>query len=61
MTTWDTSCACPGAQQERHRLAEAGIEISDFAETREDTDHLLRTLARLAGLARAATKSRKYT
>lgn len=57
MTTWDTSCTCPGAQQERRRLAQAGIEISEFAETREDTDNLPRTLARLA---RAAMKSRKY-
>jgi hypothetical protein len=60
MKTWDTSCTCPGAQQERHRLADAGIKIRDLAETREDAHRLsrARTEAYEAARARAAGKSR---
>jgi hypothetical protein len=60
MKTWDSSCTCPGAQQERHRLTEAGIEIRDFAEIREDArrQSLVRKEAYEAARARAAGKSR---
>ncbi len=60
MKTWDTSCTCPGAQQERHRLAEAGIEMRDFAEIREDAHRQSRARKEAYGAARAraAGKSR---
>jgi hypothetical protein len=35
--TWRESCTCPGAEQERHRLDEAGIEFPDFGKVREDS------------------------
>jgi hypothetical protein len=59
MKTWDTTCTCPGAQQERHRLTEAGIEIRDFAEIREDARRQSRARreAYEAARARAAGKS----
>ncbi|HTZ92568.1 MAG TPA: hypothetical protein VMB74_09250, partial [Streptosporangiaceae bacterium] len=58
--TWDSSCTCPGAQQERQRLAEAGIEIRDFADIREDARRLSRARreAYEAARARAAGKTR---
>jgi len=60
MKTWHTSCTCPGAQQERQRLAEAGFEIRDFADIREDARRLSRARkeAYEAARARAAGKSR---
>jgi hypothetical protein len=58
---WYTSCTCPGAEQERRALDEAGIEIRDFGELREETRR--RSLARKeafgAARAHAAGKSRE--
>jgi hypothetical protein len=61
MKTWHTSCTCPGAEQERQRLAAAGVEIRDFGEIREDAQRLARARreAYEATRARAAGKSRE--
>jgi hypothetical protein len=60
MKTWDTSCTCPGAEHERRRLAEAGVEIRAAAEIRKDAERLSRARkeAYEAARARAAGKSR---
>ena len=34
--TWYTSCTCPGAEQERQRLDEAGVKFPNFGELREE-------------------------
>jgi hypothetical protein len=59
--TWHTSCTCPGALQERQRLTEAGIDIRDFSEIREDAQRLsrLRREAYEATRARAVGKNRE--
>jgi hypothetical protein len=59
--TWDTSCTCLGAPSERQRRAEAGIEIRDFGEMREDALRLSRARkeAYEAARARAAGMSRE--
>jgi hypothetical protein len=59
--TWYTSCICPGAEQERQRLDEAGIEFPDFAELREKAKHRSRARqeAYEAARARAAGKRRE--
>jgi hypothetical protein len=33
---WRESCTCPGAEQERRRLDEAGVEFPDFGKMRAD-------------------------
>jgi hypothetical protein len=57
---WRQSCTCPGAQQERQRLDEAGVEFPDVAQMREDARH--RSGARKEAFettrARASGKSR---
>jgi hypothetical protein len=35
---WRESCSCPGAEHERQRLADAGLEPPDFAELREQAE-----------------------
>jgi hypothetical protein len=35
--TWRELCTCPGAEEERRRLDEAGVEFPDFGEIWEDT------------------------
>lgn len=61
MKIWYTSCTCPGAGQERQRMDEAGIEIPDFGELREQARRRSRERkeAYEAARARAAGKSRK--
>jgi hypothetical protein len=61
MKTWHTSCTCPGAEPERQRLADHGIEIRDFSEMREDAQRLARARkeAYEAARAHAAGKSRE--
>jgi hypothetical protein len=58
---WYTSCTCPGAEQERRAIDEAGIEIRDFDELREETRRrsLVRKEAFGAARARAAGESRE--
>jgi hypothetical protein len=57
---WQESCTCPGADPQRRRLDEAGIEFPDFSELREDA--LRRSRARKEAFesarAQAAGKSR---
>jgi hypothetical protein len=36
LKTWHESCTCPGAEQERRRLDEAGADLRGFDERRED-------------------------
>jgi hypothetical protein len=61
MKAWYTSCTCPGAEQERQHLDEAGIEVRDFSELREEARR--RSKARRAAFeaarACAAGKSRE--
>jgi hypothetical protein len=61
MKTWDTSCTCPGAEQERQRMDDAGLEIPDFGKLREDARRRLRARkdAVEATRARAVGKSRE--
>jgi hypothetical protein len=33
---WRESCTCPGAEQERRRLDEAGVEFPEFSEMWDD-------------------------
>ena len=59
--TWHTSCTCPGAEQERSRMDEAGIGFPDFSEKYQEARHrshqrkeaLHATQARAAGQSRA--------
>jgi hypothetical protein len=37
-TVWRGSCTCPGAEHERQRLADAGLEPPDFRELREQAE-----------------------
>ena len=61
MKAWYTSCACPGAEPERRSMDEAGIEIPDFGELREQAqrDSRARKEALMAARARAAGRSRQ--
>jgi hypothetical protein len=36
MKTWHASCTCPGAEPERQRVAEHGLEMRDFGEMTEE-------------------------
>ena len=58
---WRQSCTCPGAEEERRRLDEAGIEFPDFGQVREDARRRsrARTEAFQAARAQAAGKSRE--
>ena len=58
--TWHTTCTCAGAEGERRRMDEAGIEFPDFGEVREEARRRsqLRKAAFQATLAGAAGKSR---
>ena len=58
--TWYTSCTCPGADDERERLDDAGIEFPDFAELREKAKRRSRAghEAYEAARARSAGKTR---
>ena len=57
---WYTSCTCPGADDERERLDDAGIEFPDFAELREKAKRRSRAghEAYEAARARSAGKTR---
>jgi len=61
MKAWYASCACPGAEPERRRMDEAGIEIPDLGELREQAqrDSRARQEAFRAAKARAAGRSRE--
>jgi len=57
---WRESCTCPGAEQERRRLDEAGVEFPDFGKSWEDarrSSHA-RKEAFESAQARAVGKSR---
>jgi len=58
--TWRQSCTCPGAEQERRRLDEAGVELRDMDEIWEERRRRirLRREASQAARARAAGKGR---
>ena len=58
---WRESCTCPGAEQERHRLDEAGAEFPDFGQKWEDARRRSRANrdAFESARARAAGKSRE--
>jgi hypothetical protein len=58
--TWRESCTCPGAEPERRRLDEAGVELPDFDELWEDRRRRSRgrTEAYQAARARAAGQGR---
>jgi hypothetical protein len=57
---WRESCTCPGAEQERRRLDEAGVEFPDFGRMREDARRRSRARQEAfeSARARAAGKSR---
>lgn len=57
---WRESCTCPGADQERLRLDEAGIEFPEFSEMWEDARRQSRARKEAfeSARARAAGKSR---
>lgn len=61
MKTWYTSCTCRGAEAERQRLDEAGIEVRDFSDVRADVrrQSQARKDAYAAARARAAGRSRE--
>ena len=58
--TWYATCTCPGAEQKRRSMDEAGIEFPDFGEVREEARRRsqLRTEAFQATQGRASGKSR---
>jgi hypothetical protein len=58
--TWQTSCTCPGAEQVRRGMDEAGVEFPDFGEMQEEARRRrqLRKEAFQATQARATGKSR---
>jgi hypothetical protein len=58
--SWRDSCTCPGAEQERCRLEEAGVDFRDFDEIWEERRRRtrLRREASQAARARAAGKGR---
>ncbi len=60
LTTWRASCTCPGAERERRRLDEDGVEFPEFGEMWEDAQRRsrLRKEAFQAARARAAGKGR---
>src|SRR3984957_6403063 len=51
--TWGPFCPRPGAEHERRRLAEAGVEIRAAAEIRRDADRLSRPRREACPAARA--------
>ena len=53
MKAWYASCTCAGAEAERQRLDDAGIEIRDFAEFREERQRRRRAYAEAADATRA--------
>lgn len=57
---WRESCTCPGAEQERRRLDEAGVEFPEFGEMWDDARRRtgVRKEAFESARARAAGKSR---
>jgi hypothetical protein len=57
---WRESCTCPGAEQARRRLDEAGTEFPDFGEMLQDSQHRSRARKEAfeSARARAAGKSR---
>jgi hypothetical protein len=57
---WRESCTCPGAEQEKQRLTDDGLEPPDFAELREQAERkrLARREAFEAARAAAAGKSK---
>jgi len=57
---WRESCTCPGAEQERRRLDETGVEFPEFSEMRDDARHQSRGRKEAfeSARARAAGKSR---
>jgi hypothetical protein len=57
---WRESCTCPGAEQERRRLDEAGVEFPEFSETWDDARRRSRARKEAfeSARARAAGKSR---
>lgn len=58
--TWYTTCTCPGAEQERRSMDEAGIEFPDFGEALEEARRRsrLREEAFQATQVRATGRSR---
>lgn len=60
VSAWRESCICPGAEQERRRLDEAGIEFPDFGEMYHESRRRSRASKEAfdAARARAAGKSR---
>jgi hypothetical protein len=58
--TWSTSCTCPGAEQERQRLDEAGVKFPDVGELWDEGKRRSRAgkAAYEAARARAAGQSR---
>ncbi len=57
---WRESCTCPGAEQERRRLDEAGVEFPSFAKMSQDARHRSRARREAfeSARAQAAGKSR---
>ena len=57
---WRQSCTCPGAEQERRRLDEAGVELPDLGKMREDARRRSRASKEAfeSARARAAGKGR---
>ncbi len=57
---WRESCTCPGAEQERRRLDEAGVEFPDFGKSWEDARRRSRARKEAfeSARARAVGKSR---
>lgn len=57
---WRESCTCPGAEQERRSLEQAGVEFPDFGKVREDARRRSRARKEAfeSARARAAGKSR---
>lgn len=53
LKTWRESCTCPGAEPERRRLDEDGVDLRDFDEIWEDARHSSRARKEAFQVARA--------
>lgn len=60
---WRESCTCPGAEQERRRLDDDGVEFPDFGKIREEARNRSRARKEAfeSARARAAGKTRDET
>lgn len=58
LKAWRESCTCPGAEQERRRAAEAGVDLRDFDEMWEERRSRSRARREAARAAQQAAQAR---